>query len=66
MSVSTWLARAAEARAGHVALRVALDSFAAEQGALADAYIDRRFWSVRTAPARTYERQPPWLPTLKT
>ncbi len=41
VSVSMWLAGAAEAKARRRHLREALDSFAAEQGALTDADVDR-------------------------
>lgn len=49
VSVSTWLARAAEAKARQRALRLALDSFAAEHGALTDAEIDRLIADARAA-----------------
>ncbi len=41
VSVSMWLAGAAEAKARRRNLREALDSFAAEHGALSDADVDR-------------------------
>jgi len=41
VSISMWLAGAAEAKARRRHLREALDSFAAEHGKLADADIDR-------------------------
>lgn len=41
VSVSTWLAGAADARARRRRLRDALDDFAAEQGALDENQIDR-------------------------
>ena len=49
VSVSTWLARAAEAKARQRHLREALDEFAAEHGALTDADIDRLITDARTA-----------------
>lgn len=48
ISVSTWLARAAEAQARHRHLREALDEFAAEHGELADDEIDRIIGAART------------------
>jgi hypothetical protein len=49
VSVSTWLARAAEAKARQRHLREALDDFAAEHGALTDADIDRLIGEARAA-----------------
>ena len=53
VSVSTWLARAAEAKARQRALRLALDSFAAEHGPLTDADIDRLIADARAASSDT-------------
>ena len=47
VSVSTWLARAAEAKARQRHLREALDSFAAEHGTLSEAEIDRLITAAR-------------------
>jgi hypothetical protein len=49
VSVSTWLARAAEAKARQRHLREALDEFATEHGALTDADIDRLITEARAA-----------------
>ena len=49
VSVSTWLARAAEAKARQRALRLALDSFASEHGPLTEAEVDRLIAEARTA-----------------
>ena len=49
MSVSTWLGRAAEAKARQRHLREALDEFAAEHGVLTDADIDRLITEARAA-----------------
>jgi hypothetical protein len=48
VSVSNWLSQAAEAKARRRRLRVALDEFAAENGALSDADIDRIVADART------------------
>lgn len=47
VSVSTWLARAAEAKARQRHLREALDSFAAEHGVLSEEDIDRLIGDAR-------------------
>jgi hypothetical protein len=47
VSVSTWLARAAEARVRRAHLRDALDAFADEHGALVEADIDARVAEAR-------------------
>jgi hypothetical protein len=49
VSVSTWLAGAAEAKARQRHLREALDEFAAEHGALSHADIDRLIADARAA-----------------
>lgn len=48
VSISMWLAGAAEAKARRRHLRDALDDFAAEHGVLADADIDRLISDART------------------
>lgn len=48
VSVSTWLAGAAEAKARQRHLREALDTFAAEHGALTETDIDRLIGDART------------------
>jgi len=49
VSVSTWLARAAEAKARQRHLREALDEFAAQHGGLTKADIDRLITEARVA-----------------
>lgn len=49
VSISMWLADAAEAKARRCHLRDALDSFAAEHGELTDSDIDRLIGDARAA-----------------
>lgn len=49
VSVSTWLADAAEAKARQRRLREALDAYAEEHGALTDADIERLIGEARTS-----------------
>lgn len=51
VSISMWLAGAAEAKARRRHLRDALDAFAAEHGVLADADIDRLIGEARAGSA---------------
>lgn len=51
VSISMWLAGAAEAKARRRHLREALDSFAAEYGVLGDADIDRLIGEARAGSA---------------
>ncbi len=48
ISVSTWLARAAEVKVRQRRLREALDEFAAEHGGLSDSDIDHLISAART------------------
>lgn len=57
VSVSTWLASAAAARARRRQLRAALDELAADQGALSDEDIDRLIASARGSSVVTQPRR---------